>query len=103
MSTEILITLACAIIGSGALQAVITEFIRRSNEKKKKPTALETAVRLLLQDKIEHLATKAIQNGETTKYERTFLHRCHETYQRLGGNGDISQLMSDYDKLPIKY
>jgi len=103
VTSELLITLACAIVGSGALQAVVAEWIRRSQEKNAKPTAMETAVKLLLQDRLTFLMTRDIQAGETTARMRSFISKGLGAYKGLQGNGDMEQLYKDYQKIPVKY
>ena len=101
---DIIITVICAVLGSKALEAVVVAIIDRIKNRKRKPSAMETAVRLLLQDKIEYLCTKAIQTGKTTRSQKTFLKQCYETYHEgLKGNGDLGQLWTDYNNLPVTY
>ena len=103
MDSDLLITLGCAIIGSGALQALVTEMIRKSQERKAKPTALEQAVKLLLQDRLTFLMTRDIQAGETTARMRSFISKGMEAYKGLEGNGDMKALYADYQRIPVKY
>lgn len=103
MTSDLLITLACAIVGSGALQALVSEWIRKSQEKKEKPTAIETAVKLLLQDRLTFLMTRDIQNGTTSPSMRSFISKGMEAYKGIKGNGDMKQLYADYCKVPVKY
>ena len=96
---ELIVTVLVAVVGSQAFLEIVKEIINR----KKKPTAMEEGVRWLLQDKLEHLATKEIQKGETTVEMRKFLHQGYMTYHALKGNGDMAAIMNDYDSLPVKY
>ena len=103
MSEELIATIAVSIIGSQALLEVVKSVIQARKEKKKKPSDLEQGLRWLLQDKLEYLATREIQRGETTRQMKVFLHRGHGFYHSLGGDGDMDGLMEDYDQLPVKY
>ena len=96
---ELIVPVLVAVVGSQAFLEVVKELIYR----KQKPTAMEDGVRWLLQDKLEHLATKEIQKGETTVEMRKFLHQGYATYHELKGNGDMVAVMNDYDSLPVKY
>lgn len=103
MSEELIATIAVSIIGSQAFLEVVKSVIQARKEKKKKPSSMEEGLRWLLQDKLEYLATREIKNGETTRQMKAFLHRGHDFYHSLGGDGDMRGLFEDYDQLPVRY
>ena len=92
-----------AIIGSGVLSTLIAQFFSWMKERKRKPTALDNALQWLMRDKLEFLMTKALMKGETSMREKQFVHRGYDFYHQLGGNGDIADLLQEFDELPIKY
>ena len=47
--------------------------------------------------------TKALVAGETTMHDKQFIHRGYQFYHDLGGNGDMAELIKEYDELPIKF
>ena len=103
MKEEMIASIIVALVGSQALLEIVKAMIQSYREKRKKPSALEEGVRWLLQDRLEHLATKDIQKGETTRQMKSFLHRGYTIYHELGGNGDMKELMDTYDEIPVKY
>ena len=92
-----------AILTSGVLSTIIAQLFGWLRERKKKPTALDNALQWLMHDKLEFLMTRALVKGETTIHEKQFIHRGYDFYHALGGNGDIADLLHDFDKLPVKY
>ena len=97
------VAVVVAVLGSGAVLKIVDAVIASVKEKKKKPSSLEEGLRWLLQDKLEYLATKEIQKGETSPAVKSFLRRGYEIYHGLGGNGDIRAIMESYEKIPVKY
>ena len=97
--SELTITLVCAIIGSQALLEIVKAIIAAL----RRPSALQMAVRWLLEDRLENIITDEIRKGETTKRMRKYIRRGYKYYKGLRGNGDMDQLMEDYRKVPVKY
>lgn len=70
--------------------------------------ALVEAQRYVLYDRIRFLGQKYIAAGEVDMEDRRILHLLHavyhgdETHRGCGGNGDLTLLMQDVDKLPLK-
>ena len=54
--SENMITILCALIGSGAATALVTASINRRAEARRKETGESQGMRWLLQDRLEHLA-----------------------------------------------
>ena len=100
---ELITSIIVALVGSQALLEVVKALIQSYKEKKKKPSSLEEGLRWLLQDKLEYLATREIQKGETTRQMKSFLHRGYTIYHELGGNGDMKEIMDTYDEIFVKY
>lgn len=92
-----------AIISSGIISTLLVQFINWLKERRKKPTQIDNALQWLMRDRLEHLMTKALINGETTMHEKQFLNRGYQFYHDLGGNGDIAELKKEYDELQIKF
>lgn len=92
-----------AILGSGVLSTLIAQIFSWAKERNKKPTALDNALQWLLRDKLEFLMTKALVKGETTLHDKQFIHRGYQFYHDLGGNGDITDLLREFDDLDVKY
>lgn len=65
-------------------------------------TSLQEAMRLLLLDRILHLAQAYISRGNITFEERRMLRAMHDCYHGgLNGNGDADAIMRAVDELPI--
>ena len=98
--TEGIILIVVAIIGSGSATAVVTALINRFG----RGSPIKIGVRLLLQDKIEHLGMRCISEGKITYELRKYLNAAHECYHKhLHGNGDLDALMTDANELPVIY
>lgn len=97
--TEIVI----AIIGSGALSAIIAGVFNLINNRSKNKNA---EVRLLMgiaYSEIIEQAQKYISRGYITIDEYKELeHYFYEPYQALGGNGTAEKLMKEVSLLPTK-
>lgn len=92
-----------AIISSGVLSTLLSQFFVWLKERRKKPTAIENALQWLMRDRLEHIMTKALVNGSTTMHEKQFIHKGYKMYHDLGGNGDIADLIKEFDELEVKY
>lgn len=92
-----------AIITSGVLSTLITQLFGWLRDRKKRPTSSDNALQWLMHDKLEFLMTKALVKGETTIHEKQFIHRGYDYYHALGGNGDISDLLHEFDDLKVNY
>lgn len=80
--------------------------IERKDECQKqmsqKIDAIAKGVMLLELDKIKYLGLRYIREEGITYEDRALLHKMHENYHNeLGGNGDLDQIMSDVDDLPL--
>ena len=95
-----IVTILVAVIGSSGVSALVTAIVNRVS----KGDPVKVGLRLLLQDKVEHFGTKAINEGSVTYEQKKLLHAMHECYHNgLGGNGDEKALMEDLDELPVIY
>ena len=95
--------LVIAIIGSGALSALITGLFRLLEQKQKKEDGVKAGVRILLYDRIKHLGLTYIQQGYITADALEDLEHMHEIYHReLSGNGYLDSIMNLVRRLPIR-
>ena len=82
-----MITILCALIGSGAATAFVTFLLNRRAEKQRKETGESQGMRWLLQDRLEHLAGHYLERGYITYDELKNWNRGHHIYHDLlGGN-----------------
>lgn len=103
MSEELIATIAVSIIGSQALLEVVKAIIQAIKTKKRKPTSIEEALQWLMWDRIEHIVGKEIEKGETDFRTKSFIRRGSKIFHELFGNGDLKQLLEDYEEIPVKY
>ena len=95
--------LVIAIIGSGALSALITGLIHLREQKLKKDDGVKAGVRILLYDRIKKLGLTYIQQGYITADALEDLEHMHEIYHReLSGNGYLDSIMNLVRRLPIR-
>lgn len=72
------------------------------NSVDEKLTAQGEGIKFLLYDRIQHLGQEYIVRQEITFEDKKNLHTAHSVYHNgLKGNGDLDQLMSDVDKIPL--
>lgn len=91
-----------AIIGSGALSAVISGFFSWAQTKTKKNDAVSAGVQQLLYDRIKYLCKAHIKKGYIATNDLEDLERMHEIYHNdLNGNGFLDDLMSNVKKLTV--
>ncbi len=102
-TTLTILTLICsllvAVIGSGSATLLVQHRI----EKNKDNDPVRIGVRLLLQDKIETLCKKALEE-ETIPYSLLkFINAAHTTYKALGGNGDLTIILDKVRNHKVDY
>jgi hypothetical protein len=97
---NIFVPIIVAMIGSGSTAALATALVNRLS----KGDPVKVGLRLLLQDKIERIGTKALNDGQITYEQKHLLNAMHTCYHiGLHGNGDENALMADVNELPVIY
>lgn len=100
--TEINITqVIIAIIGSGALSAVISGLFQVLAKKNEKKSASGKALLALLWDSTDSLGQRYIEEGSITADELHRILTMFEAYKGLGGNGYMDTLIDNVKRLPI--
>lgn len=90
---EYLITILCALIGSGAAAALVSGLFARRADKKKVETGESQGIRWLMQDRLEHVALAYMAKGAISYEELRKWNRGHHIYHDLlDGNGDLDGL-----------
>ena len=98
-----LVTIICAVIGSGALSTLITQLISHHDKKMDKKNAVSKAVRMVLKDRIRYLCEKYITQGWVYASDLEDLLKMHECYHTdLDGNGFLDAFMNKVKTLPVK-
>jgi hypothetical protein len=99
MIAEIII----AIIGSGALSALVSGLFSFIRDRDKKNDGVRAGVRALLFDRINFLGNKYIADGEIKCEDLQRLVEMHTIYHNdLGGNGYLDTIMASVKELPKK-
>lgn len=95
--------IALAIIGSGALTALISNIFQLYRERNNHVDGISNGVKLLLYDRIKYLAKSYIEQGFIWAEDLEDLQKMWECYHNdLNGNGYLNNLMSNVHRLPIK-
>lgn len=63
---------------------------------------IKEAVKLLVYDKFEYLASKRIDEGNITLKQKQIIKSFYDAYKRLEGDGWADDLMEMINNLPIK-
>ena len=93
-----------AIIGSGALTALITNIFNIYRDRKSHEDGIAEGVQLLLYDRLKGLSKSYIREGKISAEDLEDLSRMWECYhdpKGLNGNGYLDSLMTTVKKLPI--
>ena len=95
-----IITILCALIGSGAATALVTGIVGKRTERRRTETGESQGMRWLLQDRLEQQALKYLRRGVITYEELRNWNRGHHIYHELlGGNGDLNGLREELKHL----
>ena len=95
-------TIIIAIIGSGALSALISGIFQLLNKRSEKKSGLEKGVQLLLLDALKAQGKGYIADGHISLEELEAYKETYKTYKSLGGNGFVDTLLSKVEKLPTE-
>lgn len=91
-----------AIIGSGALTAVITNLFNIYRDRKSHDNSIAQGVQLLLYDRIKYLCKSYIREGTIAAEDLEDLSRMWACYHdALNGNGYLDSLMAAVKRLPL--
>lgn len=94
-----------AIIGSGALTALITNIFNVYRDHRSHEDGIAEGVQLLLYDRIKYLAKHHITAEQISPDELEDISRMWECYHDpdgLNGNGYLDSLMAAVKRLPVR-
>ena len=95
--------LVLAVLGSGALSAVVSGMFALYRDKQRIGTGVEAGVRQLLYDRIKYLCKRHIKHGCITAGDLEDVLEMHKIYHDdLGGNGYLDSLIDRVKRLPIR-
>lgn len=91
-----------AVIGSGALSAVISGIFATANNRKRKKDGVAAGVQQLMYDRIKYLCKAHITRGKIATNDLEDLERMHKIYHDdLHGNGYLKDLMEQVRHLKV--
>ena|GEM_PF-3133604 len=97
---EGIVTILCALLGSGAATALVNALLERQAARRRAETGESQGMRWLLQDRLEQLALRYLERGAVSYEELRNWNRGHHIYHELlGGNGDLNGLKKELKKL----
>ena len=100
---ETIITLVCALMGSGAATAMVNGLFHSYGLRRQQQTGESQGMRWLLQDRLEQLALCYLSRGYVTMEQLRQWNRGHQIYHDLlGGNGDLNGLKDELRRLRIR-
>lgn len=60
------------------------------------------AQKVITKDRIKYLGTCYVYAGKLDIEEKTTIHEMYDAYKELGGNGDLTVIMDEVDKLRVE-
>ena len=101
------VTIICAIIGSGMLSTIVSAIINNRTVRKKleedEHTNIVKGVSVILEDRINYLALNYIEKGWIYLDDKDRLQRMWHIYHNcLHGNGYLDNVMQRVDGLYVK-
>lgn len=100
MTTELIISIVVAVLGSSGVWTFITTLYLKRQEKKSLTNKMLLG---LAHDRLMWLCMKYIERGYITNEEYENLYNyLYLPYIEMGGNGVVQRLMEEVKKLPIR-
>lgn len=90
-----------AIIGSGALSALVSGVIQLINGKRKAKKGIEQAVSFLILGELERQFDKLIAKGHATRKDMKRFREVYDTYKKLGGDGYADDMFEAAKELEV--
>lgn len=101
------ITAAITSLVSGLVGAVVATLIGMAKDKRRTDNASDQAMRegmkLLLVDKVTYLTQAAVDDGQITLQQRSFIHELARSARALGANGETEECDKAVDALPLMH
>lgn len=90
-----------AIIGSGALSALVSGAIQLINGKRKAKKGIEQAVSFLILGELERQFDKLIAKGHATRKDMKRFREVYDAYKKLGGDGYADDMFEAVKELEV--
>lgn len=102
---EVLKIILSSGVGAGVMAILLAAVQRRwkkSDDKDEALKALVTAQKVLMVDRVRHLGQSYINAGEIALEDKETLQDMYSAYKGLGGNGHLTTVMAEVDRLPVR-
>lgn len=102
---DMVLSLFSGSVGAGLMSIILAVLQRRWAKKDKKSSqlaALVEAQKVLMIDRVRHLGSVYIRQGEISLEDKENLHQMYAAYKSLGGNGHLDLVMGEVDRLLVK-
>lgn len=97
---ELIYCLIGALTGSGVTGLVLA-LLQRKWAKDDKRDAIVEALKVLMVDRVRWMGKQCIAKNEISLSDKETLEGMHRAYKSLGGNGHLSIIMDEVERLPI--
>ena len=95
-----------AVVGSSGVASVVVACLQRHWSKKDREDgridALVTAQKVMITDRVMTLGREYIKQGFITLGDKNNIRAMHNAYKGLGGNGDLTTVMDEVDRLEVR-
>lgn len=91
-----------AIIGSGALSAIISGVFSLIREKKSGTVKMQEGMKLLLLSSLKRDGKDILKDGKVSKQDYDAFIASYNAYKELGGDGWADMIKSQIEQLEIK-
>lgn len=102
MTTEMIVTILCAVFASTGFWSVINLIIQGRQARRNDSRAEKELLLGLAHDRLYCLCAEYIARGYITSDEYDNLQYIAKPYFRAGGNGTGKKLFEEADKLPLR-
>lgn len=101
-----ILTIVIAVIGSSGVASVVVACLQRHWSKKDKEDgridALVAAQKVMMVDRVTYLGRGYIKQGYIELSDKKTLREMHTAYKALGGNGDLTTVMDEVNRLEVR-
>ena len=101
MSSEIVVALLAACVGSGGVTAIVLALLQRKWAKDDRVDALVAAQKVIMIDRVRFISRAHIAEGEISLEDKETIKEMFSAYKALGGNGHLDTAMGEIEKLKV--
>lgn len=102
---ENIVPIIIAVLGSSGLSAIVVACLQRrwskNDREDSRIDALVDAQKVLMIDRVRWLGSKYITDKQISLEDKENLQAMYDAYKALGGNGHLTTIMHEIDRLPV--